>query len=90
MSRFPSYATSKLIESANSFSGAILVLGALVSLFIAADLTRAHEDSAHDHERTREVALAKATALAEDPTQVDVERATCQMTIQLLDKNSLV
>jgi hypothetical protein len=85
MSRFASPATSELIESANSFSGAILVLGALVSLFIAVDLTRAHEDSAHDHERTRAVALAKATALAEDPTQVDVERATCQMTIQLLD-----
>ena len=63
-------------------------MGILVSLFTAANMTRAHEHSAHKHERTRRVALAKATALAEDPAEVNQEVAGCQMTIQLLDSET--
>jgi len=82
------FITSNPTETCHPIPGRILLVGILVSLFTAANMTRAHEHSAHKHERTRRVALAKATALAEDPAEVNQEVAGCQMTIQLLDSET--
>jgi hypothetical protein len=58
-----------------------IVLGVL----LVVDSTNAHEDSAHDFARRRNVALAQAQAQAEDPEQVDPDRDECQLTIVLVD-----
>lgn len=71
--------------SRNFWSHMILLASVLFLAFNLAGLTWAHDHSAHQHQRTRRVSLAKATALAETPVQNDPAQAVCQMTIHLMD-----